>query len=109
MREEGGAKAVVAERIRLLLGFAGKEAGGNPARAKRYVELARKLGMRFRLRLPKESKARFCRKCGAYWIPGRNVKVRLKPSEGRAVYECACGAKRGFPYKGKKVKGALGK
>jgi len=104
MRDEGGVKAVVNERIGILFAFAEKEARDNPERAKRYVALARKLGTRFRLRLPKGLKAKFCRKCGAYWIPGRNVTVRLKPSEGRAIYACKCGAKRGLPYKGKEIK-----
>jgi ribonuclease P protein subunit RPR2 len=99
MKGEGGVRGVVAERIRLLLGFAEKEAKRNPERSKRYVSLARRLAMRFRLRMPKEFKARFCKKCNAYWIPGFNVKVRLKPSEKRAVYECECGARRAFPYR----------
>ena len=92
------------ERIRLLFGFAEEEAKRNPERSRRYVKLARKLGTRFRMRLPKEFKAKFCKKCSCYWIPGFNVKVRLKPMEARAIYACECGAKRGFPYKGKVMK-----
>ena len=96
----GGVKGVVLERMGILLSLAEKIARENPSRAKRYVSLARRLGTRFRMRVPKEWKARFCKKCNAFWVPGFNVKVRLSARDKRAVYACACGARKGFPYKG---------
>ena len=108
MQSEGGVKGVVLERIRLLFSFAEKEAKNKPEKSRRYISLARRLATRFRLRLPKEFKRRFCKKCNTYWIPGFNVKVRLKPAEKRIIYACECGAKSTFPYKStckKKEKG----
>ena len=42
---------IAGERIDILLGLAGKEAKKHPERARRYVELARKIGMRYNVRL----------------------------------------------------------
>lgn len=97
-----GVKGIVRERMQILFALAEKEARRNPERSRRYVALARKLGTRFRLRMPPEMKRRFCRKCGALWVHGRNVKARLKPGDGRVVYHCECGARKGFPFSGKK-------
>ncbi|MDD5317403.1 MAG: ribonuclease P [Candidatus ainarchaeum sp.] len=99
MESTGGVKGVVRERIGILLGFAEKEAKRNPARSARYVSLARRLGTRFRVRLSPESKRRFCKACGTAWVHGFNVKARLDPKTGKVVYSCACGGKKGFPFK----------
>ena len=98
-----GVKGIVLERVNILFSLAQKEVKTNPTRAKRYVRLARKLGTRFRLRLPKELKPKFCKKCNLFWIVGKNVKVRANPKEKRMVYTCECGAKRGFPYQSKRT------
>jgi ribonuclease P protein subunit RPR2 len=90
---------IVNERIAILLGLAEKNAKGHPKRSRRYVELARKLAMRYRIRLGK-LKRKFCRKCNRFWVPGFNVKVRLVPRKGKVLYECECGSKAYLIYKG---------
>lgn len=64
---------------------------------KRYVTLARKIGTKFRMRIPQEFRRRFCKHCGAYWIPSKNVRVRLKNQ--KVIYTCGeCKAYTRMPY-----------
>jgi ribonuclease P protein subunit RPR2 len=53
--------------------------------------------MKYRVRIPKNLRRRFCRKCNSYFIFGKNARVRLKKK--RVVVECLnCGFKRRYPY-----------
>src|SRR5215469_15283655 len=55
---------VAGERIGLLLGQARDILPENKDRAKRYVELAKKISMRTKVRIPRESKRYLCKSCG---------------------------------------------
>jgi ribonuclease P protein subunit RPR2 len=64
---------------------------------KRYVKLARTIAMKFRLRIPREYKRRFCKHCGAYWIPSKTVQVRLKNQ--KVIFYCMeCKQYTRIPY-----------
>lgn len=88
---------IVKERIGILFKLAEKEVKIHPKRARRYVSLARKLGMKYNVRFPPELKRKFCKQCGILWIPGYNLKVRLNSRKGVMEYRCECGAVRNFP------------
>jgi ribonuclease P protein subunit RPR2 len=90
---------VVRERIDILFQLAEKELKRHPERARRYVSLARKLGMKYNVRFPKRLKRKFCKKCGILWIPGYNLKVRLNSRKKMMEYRCECGAVKSFPLK----------
>jgi len=96
--EKGGAvKAVARERIAILL----KAAKETPEYSRRYVALARNLGMSQRLRFDKETKSCFCRNCGAYLIPGKNLTVRIQ--HGKVIRVCGeCGTVSRIPLHQKK-------
>ena len=65
--------------------------------ANRYVELARKIAMKFKLRLPKAMKMSFCKNCFSYIKPGKNCTVRLTNS--KLVYHCLeCNGYMRYPY-----------
>jgi ribonuclease P protein subunit RPR2 len=65
--------------------------------ANRYVELARRLGMRYNVGLPRELRLRMCRKCGRYLLPGVNSTVRVTQSRIRT--RCHhCGTISRHPY-----------
>jgi len=83
--------ALASDRMRILVQLADESArAGESKLADRYAQLARALGMRYNLRLPPDFKRRLCRACGSYLVPGRNLRVRLRP--GRAVWTClGCG------------------
>jgi ribonuclease P protein subunit RPR2 len=59
----------------------------------RYVALARRIGMRYNVRLPPEYRSRYCRHCSSHWVEGRTVRTRLR--RGRRVESClVCGTLR---------------
>ena len=78
---------IASERIQILAERAGEMArAGDALFADRYARLARALGMRYNIRLPPDFKRRLCRGCGSYLLPGRNLRVRLRPK--KAVWTC---------------------
>ena len=90
------------ERIDILFKLARVEAlSHNFSRANRYVELARKIGKKYNIRLSKAYKRRFCKHCYHYLLPGFNCKVRLQ--KNKVVITCQdCGNYRRIPYYTKK-------
>ena len=52
----------------------------------RYVEIARNIGMRYKVRIPKELKRRYCKHCYTYLVPGNNCRVRNTNS--KMIYSC---------------------
>ncbi|MEW5759610.1 MAG: hypothetical protein AB1779_02455 [Candidatus Thermoplasmatota archaeon] len=75
------------ERINKLFKLAESSAlNRNFALAKRYVELARKIGTRYNIRLGKEQKGKFCKKCGSFLLQGYNAKTRI--ARGRITITC---------------------
>ena len=63
--------------------------------ARRYVELARKIAMRYRVRIPKELKATYCKSCLYPYEAGRfRARIRKK----RVIITCLnCGYERRIP------------
>ena len=79
----------------------------NIHRANRYVELARKIGMRYNVRIPRWYRRRYCKQCHSYLMPSFNCRVRLRGR--KAVIFCEeCGSYMRIPFsrewKGKKKK-----
>lgn len=69
-----------------------------PGYSDSYVKLARKIAMKYQLRLPSALKRRFCKHCYAYLVPSENCRVRTH--EGHVVYYCyKCKNYMRFPYK----------
>ncbi len=90
---------VATERISDLFALAEREAFGEaPELADRYVALARRIGMRYNVRLFEEYADVYCRGCSRFWVEGRTVRTRLR--SGRRVQTClACGRERRVPYR----------
>lgn len=66
---------------------------GRSELADRYVALARRIGMRYNVRLSGEYRERYCRGCSAFWVEGRTVRTRLR--SGIRVRTCLrCGRQR---------------
>lgn len=91
-------RRIAHERMEVLFGLAEKEAlQGHAARARRYVDLARRLGMRYNVRVPPQFKRRFCKECLAYLVPSLNARVRV--GRGRVVVTClSCGSVQRLPF-----------
>jgi ribonuclease P protein subunit RPR2 len=90
---------IARERVSGLFQLADTEAShGHGELADRYVTLARRIGMRYNVRLPSEFRELYCRRCSAFWIEGRTVRTRLRG--GRRVRTCLrCGEARRVPLR----------
>ncbi len=63
----------------------------------RYVSLARKLAMKYKVVIPNKFKKRFCKHCNCYLKQGVNCTVRM--ADGKAAYTCKnCGKHMRFPF-----------
>ena len=93
-RRTGTMVRIARERVSVLFGLAEKEAtNGHPELADRYVTLARRIGMRYNVRLLAEYRELYCRGCSAFWVEGRSVRTRLR--SGHRVRTCLrCGRER---------------
>lgn len=88
-------KEIAKERISILF----REAK-NPERAKRYVRLARKIAMHYRVRIPRELKRKYCKNCNSLLVPGQNCRIRLSQrGTPRIILTCMeCSHIMRFPY-----------
>lgn len=77
------AKEIARERIDLLVESALKEK--DEELAARQMHRAKKIAMRFRVRLPYAARQLFCKKCKAFIVPGRSSRVRVGRAKTRAV------------------------
>jgi len=92
-------KRIAKERIKILFDLAEKEFEEYPERSRRYIELARKIGLRYNIRLPKELKRKFCKNCNSLLIPGKSCSVRLVSRMRVVKVRCLnCGKEFNYPY-----------
>jgi ribonuclease P protein subunit RPR2 len=98
-RRSTSIRGIARERIDILLALARKTFPKDRALSKRYVELARLVGMKAGVRLSKEEKMSICRGCGTLLVPGENCRVRTRSELGTTVLiTCLdCGAKKRYP------------
>ena len=75
-----GSRRLARERIEILFARAAEFYPENPVWSNRCVELARKIGMRHRIRIDRHLRRQFCRRCNAYLVPGL---IRVIQSAGR--------------------------
>lgn len=90
---------IARERIDILLATARNAYRAHPERAKRYVDIARRIGMKVGVRLPKAQSIFICKGCDATLFPGINCRVRVRGGRGRrVVVTCLeCGTLKRFP------------
>ena len=99
----GWQQAIARERIARLFSLAEREFSSHPERSHRYVSLARKIAMRYNIRLPPELKSRYCRKCYKYLKPSINCRVRTSARQRAVIITCMeCGHVMRHPYRREK-------
>ncbi|MFW6117643.1 MAG: ribonuclease P protein component 4 [Thermoproteota archaeon] len=100
------AKRIALNRVEKLFSLARELIHSNPELAQRYVDIARKLAMRVRLRLPREYRRQICRQCKRFILPGVNCRVRIRQNrEPHVVITCLnCGNFMRFPSRKEKEK-----
>lgn len=79
---------IARERIDILFTLANTEISKNPARSRRYVELARKIGTRYKVRLSAGVKAGFCKKCSTLLLPGKTSSTRIDSRTKAVTIKC---------------------
>jgi ribonuclease P protein subunit RPR2 len=70
-------KKIALERIAILFEQAGAVFSHSPAQSNRYVELARRIAMRQRVRIDVKFRRQYCHHCYAFLVPGKNMRVRV--------------------------------
>ncbi len=92
-RQKAEIKAIAIERIRRLFEMADYMFHIDPELSNRYVELARRIAMRCRVRIPRDLRRRFCHNCYKFLVPGVNCRVRIaKRREPHVAITCLeCG------------------
>lgn len=88
-------RGLAQERIAVLLQQA--EERYPDALAHRYAQLARRIQMRYKVRLTPQQRRRVCKRCFHFLKLGRNCRIRLTKS--KASYTCLdCGQVMRYPY-----------
>lgn len=90
-------RRIAKERIEVLFKQAKEVFKEDSKLADRYVELARKIAMKYKVRIRPELKRRFCKHCYKYLMPGVNCRVRMQT--GKVGYYCSsCKKFMRFPH-----------
>ncbi|MEM3730148.1 MAG: ribonuclease P [Candidatus Bathyarchaeia archaeon] len=94
-------RQIAKQRIQTLFRLAKEIFDENPRLAQRYVDLARRIAMAAKVRLPKEYRRQVCRHCKSFILPGVNCRVRIKQRrEPHVVVTClVCGKHMRIPLK----------
>jgi ribonuclease P protein subunit RPR2 len=91
-------RRIAKERIIELFRQARKRFSKDRSLSHRYVVLARKIAMKYRVKIPVELQRQYCKHCFAYFVSGKTVKIRTH--KGKVVYTCLqCKKVSRFPYK----------
>ncbi|MFX1485966.1 MAG: ribonuclease P protein component 4 [Promethearchaeota archaeon] len=90
-------RKIAEERMKILLRKA-ERAVENRKRVQRYVEIARRIGRKCKVRMPSEWRRRICRGCNSFLQPGVSCRVRLRQRrEAHVVVTCLiCGRRTRF-------------
>lgn len=104
MARKSKVASIALSRIRRLFSLAVEMLETRPDLSQRYVEIARKIAMRTRTRLPKEYRLLVCRHCKKFIFPGVSSRVRLQPRrEPHLVITCLyCGKCMRIPLRRRK-------
>lgn len=86
-------REIALERIKKLFSLAIEMIHERPDLAQRYVEIARRIAMRVKIRLPRETRLLVCRHCKRFIFPGVSSRIRIQPRrEPHIVITCLyCG------------------
>jgi ribonuclease P protein subunit RPR2 len=79
-------RKIARERIEVLFEQARMEFYSCPERSNRYVEIARRIAMRQRIRIDQNLRRQYCHHCYSFLVPGKNMRVRIH--DGKVVVTC---------------------
>ncbi|MCC6027017.1 MAG: ribonuclease P [Archaeoglobus sp.] len=97
-REREKERQIAMERIIYLIERAQKFKNIDYELARRYIELARNISMKYRVRIPKKYKLLFCKKC---LYPYRSDRFRVRIHKSSVIITCLnCSNVRRFQLRG---------
>ncbi|MEM2937150.1 MAG: ribonuclease P [Candidatus Bathyarchaeia archaeon] len=96
-------KRIARQRVQRLFLLAREIYREDPELAQRYVDIARKIAMTAKIRLPTEYRRQICRHCKSFILPGVGCRVRIKQRrEPHLVVTCLkCGRHMRIPLRKK--------
>ena len=77
---------IALERINILFMEAKSMFKEDPELSDKYAKLARKIAMKYKVKIPSKHRRNFCKHCHSYLMPGKNLRVRVQ--RGHMVYYC---------------------
>jgi ribonuclease P protein subunit RPR2 len=96
------ARDLAVQRMERLFVLADAAHSTHPERSDRYVQIARKISTRTRVRMPRNLKRLFCRNCGCFLSPD---KARVRLHQGVLTATClSCGEQMRHPYRPIRIK-----
>jgi len=96
-RDKKRESRIAKERVVYLIKRAEEWKNKDYELARRYVELAKRIAMRYRVRIPKELKTIYCKKC---LYPYKEGKFRVRVRKRRVIITCLnCGFERRIPIR----------
>lgn len=97
---------IARQRVQTLFNLAREIYDEDPLLAQRYVDIARKVAMTAKLRLPRQYRYQICRHCKGFILPGANCRVRIKQfREPHVTITCLkCGKQKRIPLSRKNMR-----
>lgn len=101
MGNKNKVREIALGRIKRLFNLAFEMLDKRPDLSQRYIEIARRISMRTRTRIPKENRLLICRHCKKFIFPGVSSRVRIQPRrEPHIVITCLyCGKHMRIPLR----------
>tara|TARA_Y100000590_G_C15089131_1_gene776916 strand:+ start:78 stop:380 length:303 start_codon:yes stop_codon:yes gene_type:complete len=78
-------KEIATQRILILFENAVSNASKNPRLAERQAQIARKISMRFKIKMPWQIRTSFCKKCKKFIVPTISSKVRVGRTSVKSI------------------------
>ena len=70
-------KQIAIKRMEILFNNALSNAKNNPGLAQKQAEIAKKISLKFKIKMPFEVSSSFCKNCKKFIAPGIASKIRL--------------------------------
>ena len=83
---KGQQKKLALNEVDMLFKQAKKVFSQKPDLADKYAKKARRIALKYKLKLPLEYKRSICKNCHGFLVPGKNLRVRTH--KGHIVYCC---------------------
>ena len=78
-------KEIATQRILILFDNAVSNARNNPRLAERQAQIARKISMRFKIKMPWQILISFCKKCKKFIVPSISSRDRIGRSSVKSI------------------------